>query len=239
MKTRALITGGSRGIGAAVALELSRAGHSVILNYRAGREAAEKVAAQITEQGGEAVLAPFDVRDKEAVDTALEGLLASGPIGILVNNAGVTADGPFPSMEPDAWTRVLETTLSGFYNVTRPLIMPMVRKRWGRIINIASISGLRGNRGQANYAAAKAGLIGATKSIAIEVAKRGVTVNAIAPGFIETDMTAEVPRERVLPHIPMQRIGQPAEVAALVGFLASDEASYITRQVIAVDGGLS
>jgi len=156
-----------------------------------------------------------------------------------VNNAGVADDAPFGAMSDDAWQRVIATTLDGFYNVTRPLIMLMVRRRWGRVINIASVSALHGNRGQVNYAAAKAGLIGATKSLALEVAKRGVTVNAVAPGLIETDMIAGLPLDRVLEHIPMRRIGRVEEVAKLVRFLASDDAAYITKQVIAVDGGLS
>jgi 3-oxoacyl-[acyl-carrier protein] reductase len=239
-QTTALVTGGSRGIGAAIARTLAAAGHRVLVNYRANEDAAAKVVEEITAAGGTAEALQFDVRDAEGVTAALERVTARGDaIGIVVNNAGVIADGPFPGMEYDAWDKVVRTTLDGFYNVTRPLVMPMVRRRSGRIINIASVSGLVGVRGQANYSAAKGGLIAATRSLAQELAKRRITVNAVAPGLIETEMLDGVPVERVLERIPARRLGRADEVAALVGFLASDNAAYITGQVLGINGGLA
>ena len=240
MKPGALITGASRGIGAAIAAALAAAGHPILLNYRSNRQAAEEVRARIESAGGAAELVPFDVADRAAATEAVEALLAGEtPIGIVVNNAGVARDGPFPTLPPADWELVTRTCLDGFYNVTRPLVMPMVRRRWGRIINIASISGLIGNRGQTGYSAAKAGLIGATRSLAQEVARRGVTVNAVAPGLIDTDMIKDAPLDEILKRIPMRRLGRPEEVARLVAFLAGDEAAYITGQVIGINGGLA
>jgi 3-oxoacyl-[acyl-carrier protein] reductase len=241
MKPWALVTGGSRGIGAAIAVALARAGHPIYLNYRANAAAAEAVLMAIRDAGGTAEPCPFDVADGPAVAEALERLLAdeARPIGVLVNNAGVAADAPFPALERDAWERVTRTTLDGFYNVTRPLVMPMVRRRWGRVINISSVSGVTGNRGQVNYSAAKAGLIGATRALAQELAHRGVTVNAVAPGLIETDMISQAPIETILKLIPMRRLGRPEEVAGLVAFLAGDQSGYITGQVIGINGGLA
>ncbi|MHC5209635.1 MAG: 3-oxoacyl-ACP reductase FabG [Planctomycetota bacterium] len=237
MTTRALVTGAGRGIGAAIARRLAAAGHPVIVNYRSNDEAAAAVVDSILGEGGEAVAARFDVGDREATATALAALLDDPrPIGILVNNAGIARDVSFPAMSPEQWDAVMSTTLDGFFNVTRPLVMPMVQKKWGRIVNLSSLSALRGNVGQVNYAAAKAGILGATRALSLELAKRRITVNAVAPGLIETEMIAGVP-DFVTAQIPMRRIGKPEEVASLVAFLASEEAGYITGQVIGIDGG--
>ena len=239
MKVRALVTGGSRGIGAAVAEALARDGHPVVVNYKSNQAAAEALKARIEAAGGEAVLSQFDVTDAAAAREAIAKLLLDErPLGIVVNNAGIARDAAFPSLTEEEWQSVTRTTLDGFYNVTQPLIMPMVRRKWGRIINISSVSGVAGMRGQVNYSAAKAGLIGATKALAQELAKRNITVNALAPGLIETEMIKDVPLDSVLPMIPMRRLGQPREVAELVAFLASDRAAYITGQVIGINGGL-
>jgi 3-oxoacyl-[acyl-carrier protein] reductase len=238
MIRRALVTGASRGIGASIAVGLAAAGHDVIVHYVARKTDAEVVAERVRALGRSAELSCFDVCDHAQSRTEIEALMAKGPIDVLVNNAGVIADNPFPVIPKDAWDRVVSTTLDGFYNVTQPLIMPMAQRRFGRVINIASISGVMGNRGQVNYSAAKAGLIGATKALAREVAKRGITVNALAPGLIETEMIESANVEEILKHIPMGRIGKPDEVAALAVFLASDSAAYITGQVIGIAGGL-
>ncbi len=236
-KPRALVTGASRGIGAAIAKRLAAAGHPVLLNFRSAEDAAAQVAEEIRSAGGEAVLARFDVADAEETKEAIDRLLEDErPIGVLVNNAGITRDNAFPMMKEEEWSAVLRTTLDGFYHVTRPLVMPMVSAKWGRIINMSSISATKGNRGQANYAAAKAGILGATRALAMELAKRKVTVNAVAPGLIDTEMIEGVP-DFVVKEIPMRRVGKPEEVAALVGFLASEEAAYITGQCIGIDGG--
>ena len=238
---RALVTGASRGIGAAIARELARKpGCHVIVNFRANHDAAQQVVDAIAAEGGSASLAQFDVSNREDTERALAKLSDEGePISILVNNAGVTADGLFAAATSEKWDRVLQTSLNGFFHVTQPLVMPMVRQRWGRIVNISSVSGVVGNPGQVNYSVAKAGLIGATKSLAKELGRKGVTVNAVAPGLIETEMIASVPLERVMPLIPMQRLGQPEEVAKLVRFLVSEDAGYITAQVIGINGGMA
>jgi 3-oxoacyl-[acyl-carrier protein] reductase len=239
-RTWALVTGASRGIGAAIACQLAADGRAVLINYRSNHAAAEAVRERIVASGGVAELLPFDVADADASAAAMSGLVDSDKIvEVLVNNAGINADAAFPALERQAWDSVLRPTLDGFYNVTRPLVMPMVRRRQGRIINMSSVSGLIGNRGQVNYSAAKAGIIGATKALARELAKRGITVNAIAPGLIETEMAAHAPSEGMLELIPMRRMGTAEEVARLVSFLASDAAGYITGQVIAIDGGLT
>jgi 3-oxoacyl-[acyl-carrier protein] reductase len=240
MKPTALVTGASRGIGAAIARRLAADGLHVVINYRSQRARAGEVVAAIEAAGGSAEAMGFDVRDRDATTRAVEALLErESPVQVLVNNAGVAVDAPFPALEPEAWEAVTRTTLDGFYNVTRPLVMPMVRRRRGRIINISSVSGVMGNRGQVNYSAAKAGLIGATRSLARELAKRRITVNAVAPGLIDTEMLEGAPVEELLKVVPMQRLGTADEVAEVVAFLASDRAGYITGQVIGINGGLA
>lgn len=239
----ALVTGGSRGIGRAIAEKLGADGHRVAVNYRSRRDAADEAVAAIVAGGGEAVAVEGDVGDAAAVATMFGAAEeAFGPIEILVNNAGITADDLLLRMKPEDWDAVIRTNLSSAFLTTKAVLRGMLKARWGRIISIASVAGIAGNPGQANYAAAKAGLIGFTKTVAKEVGSRGITVNAVAPGFIETDMTealgGEV-REAVLPSIALGRFGTPVEIASAVGYLASDEASYVTGQVLVVDGGLS
>ena len=237
----ALITGASRGLGKAIALRLAKDGLSVIINYQSNKEAAEDTLRQVQESGGTGELLPFDVSDAQAIDKALESWSASHPddyISVLVNNAGIRQDNLMIFMQEEQWSRVLDTTLNGFFYITRRLLKDMMTHRNGRIINMASLSGLKGLPGQTNYSAAKAALIGATKALAQEVAARKVTVNAIAPGFIATDMTKELDEAELKKLIPLGRFGKPEEVAALTSFLASDDAAYITGQVISINGGL-
>lgn len=238
----ALVTGASRGIGRAVALRLATQGRPVIINYLSNHEAAEEVASEIRAKGGTAELLPFDTSQPEAIDKALDEWEAAHPddwVEVLVNNAGVRRDNVMFMMSDDDWHTVLNTNLNGFFYITRRLLKHMMpRRRGGRIINMASLSGLKGMAGQVNYSAAKAALIGATKALAQEVAPRGVTVNAVAPGFIDTDMTRDLPQDELRRLVPAGRFGRPEEVAALVAFLASDEAAYITGEVVSINGGL-
>jgi 3-oxoacyl-[acyl-carrier protein] reductase len=238
---RALITGASRGIGRAIAVKLASQGLDVVVNYRERQEEAEKTASIIRDAGGEAALLPFDVSDREAAREAISADIATkGSFFGVVCNAGVHADSAFPGMTGESWDRVLDTNLGVFYNVVHPTLMPMVRAHaGGRILTITSASGVMGNRGQVNYSASKAGLIGATRSLALELAKRKITVNSVAPGLIETEMIEGLPREELSRLIPMQRLGQPEDVAGIVGFLFTSEADYITGQVISVNGGMA
>ena len=236
---RALVTGGSGGIGAAVCRRLAADGLHVTVHANSRLQEAERLAAEIVAAGGSARAVAFDVTDRAQTGAALEQLLANGAIQVVVNNAGIHDDAVMPAMKPEQWSRVIDVSLNGFFNVTRPLLLPMMATRWGRVINISSVAALTGNRGQANYAAAKAGLHGATKSLAIELASRGVTVNAVAPGIIATSMSADAfSPEAIERLVPMKRAGTPEEVAALVGFLASDAAAYISGQIISVNGAM-
>lgn len=237
---RVLITGSSRGIGRAIALRLARDGFAVTVHCRSGRAEADAVANEIILSNGVATVLQFDVCDRDSCRAALESDVEKyGAYYGIVCNAGISRDAAFPALSDEDWDLVLDTSLNGFFNVVHPLTMPMLRmKQGGRIVTLASVSGVMGNRGQVNYSAAKAGLIGATKALAVELASRKVTVNCVAPGLIETDMTDDLPLDEALKMVPMNRVGQTDEVAAAVAFLMSDEASYITRQVLSVNGGI-
>ena len=236
---RALVTGGSGGIGAAICRRLAVDGHHVIVHASRNLDKAAAIVSEIVGQGGSAEAVAFDVTERAATAAALERLLEDGPIQILVNNAGIHADAVFPGMNAEQWHGVLDVSLNGFFNVTQPLTLPMIRTRWGRIITITSVAGLTGNRGQVNYSAAKGALHSATKSLALEVASRGITVNAVAPGIIATGMVeGSFDADTIKKLVPMQRAGKPEEVADLVAFLASDRATYISGQVISINGGM-
>jgi 3-oxoacyl-[acyl-carrier protein] reductase len=237
----ALVTGGSRGIGQAICYRLAAMGYPVLINYHSNQEAAEATKTQIKANGGSAELLPFDVSDGVAADNAVTLWQENHPddfIAVVVNNAGIRRDNLMVFMQNEQWRQVLDTTLNGFFYITRRLLKDMLTKRWGRIINIASLSGIKGLPGQTNYSASKAALIGASKALAQEVGARKVTVNVVAPGFIASDMTKDLDEKSLKTMIPAGRFGQPEEVAALVGFLASDEAAYITGEVISINGGL-
>jgi 3-oxoacyl-[acyl-carrier protein] reductase len=237
---RALVTGGSGAIGGAICRELAAQGFHVVVHANTHPEAAQALAGELRGQGASAEAVAFDVCDNQAASRALEKLLIPGPLQVLVNNAGIHDDALLPAMDEARWRRVIDVSLNGFYNVTRPLIMPMVVARWGRIVTVTSVAGLLGNRGQVNYSAAKAGLHGATKALALEVASRGITVNAVAPGIIESPAIAKAfPAERIRQLVPMGRAGRAEEVAAMVGFLCSERASYVSGQIIGVNGAMA
>jgi 3-oxoacyl-[acyl-carrier protein] reductase len=236
---RALVTGGSGSIGAAICRKLAADGLHVIVHAGSRLAEAQRLAAEIAAGGGTAQAVAFDVADRVRTESVLKEVLAGGAVQVVVNNAGIHDDAVLPAMKPAQWARVIDVSLNGFFNVTQPLLAPMMATRWGRVISITSVAALTGNRGQANYAAAKAGIHGATKSLAIELASRGITVNAVAPGIIATAMSESAfPKERIEQLVPMKRAGTPEEVAALVGFLASEQAGYISGQVISINGAM-
>lgn len=237
---RVLVTGASRGIGAATARLLAADGHRVVVNYLANHAAAERVVSEIGAAGGRAEAIAFDVGNTEEAAAAFQRLNAvQDPFGVVINNAAILSDATFAGMKREQWARVLATSLDGFYNVTQPLVMPMMRQRFGRVINLVSFSGVSGNRGQVNYAAAKAGLIGATKALAKELASRRITVNAVCPGIIDTEILTEVDPATFLPKISLGRLGRPEEVAQAIRFLVSDQAAYVTGHVLTVGGGFT
>ncbi len=237
---RALVTGGSGGIGAAICNALARAGMQVIVHANSRLDQAQVLAAQLRDQGHDAEAVAFDLRDAAATSAALARLLEQGPVQVLVNNAGVHDDAVFPGMREAQWERVMDVSVNGFFRVTQPLMLPMIRTRWGRVITITSVAAITGNRGQVNYAAAKGALHSATKSLALEVASRGITVNAVAPGIIATPMSeGAFDAAAIARLVPARRAGTPEEVADLVAFLASDQAGYITGQVISINGGMA
>ncbi|HWV16379.1 MAG TPA: 3-oxoacyl-ACP reductase FabG [Cellvibrio sp.] len=237
---RVLVTGSSRGIGRAIALRLAQDGFHIVVHCRSKREQAEAVRLEIETAGGSADIVQFDVAERATARVILEAdIEANGAYYGVICNAGIAADNAFPAMSEADWDSVIHTNLDAFYNVLNPVIMPMVRRRKpGRIVTLSSVSGVMGNRGQVNYSAAKAGVIGATKALAIELASRNITVNCVAPGLINTEMTDDAPMEEALKMIPMRRAGEPEEVASLVSYLLSEQASYLTRQVISVNGGM-
>jgi 3-oxoacyl-[acyl-carrier protein] reductase len=236
---RALVTGGSGGIGAAICRRLAADGLHVIVHANRGLERAVGLAEDLLKEGNSAEAVAFDLSSEEASARAIEALLTKGPIQVLVNNAGVHDDAVFPGMSKEQWQRVIDVSLNGFFRVTQPLMLPMIRTRWGRVINITSVAAVAGNRGQVNYSAAKGALHAATKSLALEVASRGITVNAVAPGIIDTAMSeAAFDAAAIARLVPMQRAGRPEEVADLVGFLASEQAAYISGQIISINGGM-
>jgi 3-oxoacyl-[acyl-carrier protein] reductase len=239
-KKRALVTGGSGAIGMAISERLAADGYAVILHAHRHAESAWQIAEKITAAGGSATVATFDIADGAATGQALQTLLADGPIQVVVNNAGIHDDAPMAGMTEGQWKKVVDLSLNGFFHVTQPLLLPMIGTRWGRIVSISSLAGVIGNRGQTNYAAAKAGLHGASKSLAIELASRGITVNVVAPGLIESSATRQSFKpEQVEVLVPMKRVGTPEEVAALVSFLVSEQAGYITGQIIGINGGMA
>lgn len=241
MTKSALVTGSSRGIGKEIALYLGKSGYEVVVHYNKSKNEAEKVLAEIIANSGKGRILKFDISNLKETKKVIEKDIAKNGVYYgVVCNAGISADNPFPILSDKNWSDVINTNLNGFYNVLQPIVMPMVQARkGGRIITMSSVSGIIGNRGQVNYSAAKAGIIGATKALALELAKRKITVNCIAPGLIETDMIENLPIEEITKHIPLRRIGKAKEVASLVNYLLSDEASYITKQVISINGGLA